>query len=284
MKIDMEIKPNRSSTIEERKFYPFTAKYSSSCYLNNGAIPTAVKREEDYSKAGGGSRSNYFRPRSLTVTVAAAALDSHKILDEANKNKTSENDFLFAFQKNGVTGILSWTTNRMFPFLSGVVLSLNFLIFWAVPVAGMGSLYKHTPLKRYLRPIYYFLENHSAVRNFASCYVYENPQHAVFFVMLVLLCSSAFISAGVMFYTQLSTGALPVWLVAAYYCCWVGIGGSMMGTAYGFSHKEGHNRGMYKKWIRTSVGNLVENWIGMMFGNVPYNFSTSHGFIHHRLD
>lgn len=240
MKIDMEIKPNRSSTIEERKCYPPTAKYSSSYYLKNGATPTAVKRKEDACKADAGGRSNNCRPRSLTVTVAAAALDSDKTLDEnqANKNKNSENDFMFAYQKNGVTGILSWTTNRMFPFLSGVVLSLNFLIFWAVPVAGMGSLYKHTPLKRFLRPIYSFLENHSAVRNFASYYVYENPQHSVFFVMLVLLCSSAFISAGVMFYTQLSTGTLPVWLVAAYYCSWVGIGGSMMGTAYGFSHKE----------------------------------------------
>ena len=86
-----------------------------------------------------------------------------------------------------------------------------------------------------------------------------------------------------------------------------------MGTAYGLSHKEvhgvtvdgnlllqssfddnspvilravsqGHNRGMYKKWIRNSVGNFVENWIGVMFGNVPNNFTTSHVFVHHLLD
>lgn len=202
------------------KFYTPTAKYNRSNHLKNGAIS---------------------KPRSPTVTVfATAALDKDSILtvNQTNKPKNSENDFLCAFQKNGVTGLVSWTRNRMIPFLSGVTLSLNFLIFWAVPVAGMGSLYKFTPLKRYLQPIYFFLENHSAIRSFASLYVYENPQHADFFIMLVFLCASTFISAGVMFYTQLSTGALPAWLIAAYYCSWVGIGGSMMGTAYGLSHKE----------------------------------------------
>lgn len=29
---------------------------------------------------------------------------------------------------------------------------------------------------------------------------------------------------------------------------------------------------------------MFENWLGSFFGNVPYNFSTSHVFIHHRLD
>jgi hypothetical protein len=41
---------------------------------------------------------------------------------------------------------------------------------------------------------------------------------------------------------------------------------------------------MYKKWIRDSVGHVFENILGPMFGNVPWNFTTSHVFIHHRLD
>ena len=57
-----------------------------------------------------------------------------------------------------------------------------------------------------------------------------------------------------------------------------------MGGAYTMAHKEGHNHGLYKKWIRNSVGNVFENVLGVFFGNVPYNFSTSHVFIHHRLD
>jgi len=58
----------------------------------------------------------------------------------------------------------------------------------------------------------------------------------------------------------------------------------MMGAAYAMAHKEGHNRMLYKPWIRNSVGNLFENWIGIFYGNVPYNFSTSHIAIHHRLN
>lgn len=41
---------------------------------------------------------------------------------------------------------------------------------------------------------------------------------------------------------------------------------------------------MYKKWIRNNVGHFFENWLGMFFGNIPHNFTTSHVFIHHRLD
>jgi hypothetical protein len=47
---------------------------------------------------------------------------------------------------------------------------------------------------------------------------------------------------------------------------------------------QGHNRNLYKKWIKNSVGNFTENVIGIFFGNVPWNFTTSHVFIHHRLD
>lgn len=47
---------------------------------------------------------------------------------------------------------------------------------------------------------------------------------------------------------------------------------------------KGHNHSLYKKWIRSNVGHFFENWLGMFFGNIPHNFSTSHVFIHHRLD
>lgn len=41
---------------------------------------------------------------------------------------------------------------------------------------------------------------------------------------------------------------------------------------------------MYKKPIRETVGNIFENVLGVFYGNVPWNFTTSHVFIHHRLD
>jgi hypothetical protein len=47
---------------------------------------------------------------------------------------------------------------------------------------------------------------------------------------------------------------------------------------------QGHNRSLYKKWIRNTVGNIFENVLGPIYGNVPWNFTTSHVFIHHRLD
>jgi len=58
----------------------------------------------------------------------------------------------------------------------------------------------------------------------------------------------------------------------------------MMGGAYALAHKEGHNHTLYKKWIRDTVGHPFENILGVLVGNVPWNFTTSHIFIHHRLD
>ena len=55
-----------------------------------------------------------------------------------------------------------------------------------------------------------------------------------------------------------------------------------MGAAYSFAHKEGHNPMIYQRWIRRSVGNVFENWIGCLFGNIPYNFTTSHMHLHHK--
>ena len=231
--------------MKKERNYPATSS-SSNNNLNNsddGATSTDSENSEVEEEISSTTKKVTTSSRFADVAIAAATLpgDSSTLdLNQKNKNNSSENDFLHVYRKNGVNGILSWARNRMIPFLSGVTLSVNFLIFWAIPVAGMGSLYKHTPLKRFLQPIYYYFENHSAVRSFASSYVYENPQHADFFVMLILLLMSSFISAGAMFYVQLQTGTLPVWLIAAYYCSWVGIGGSMMGTAYGLSHKEVH--------------------------------------------
>ena len=47
---------------------------------------------------------------------------------------------------------------------------------------------------------------------------------------------------------------------------------------------QGHNHSLYKKWIRNNIGHFFENLLGMFFGNIPNNFTTSHVFIHHRLD
>jgi hypothetical protein len=58
----------------------------------------------------------------------------------------------------------------------------------------------------------------------------------------------------------------------------------MMGAAYSLAHREGHTRTLYQRWIRESVGNICENWLGLFYGNIPYNFTTSHIQIHHKTN
>eukprot|EP00128_Syssomonas_multiformis_P014908 Colp12_sorted_trinity150504_noHs@34111 len=174
--------------------------------------------------------------------------------------------------------------NKTLPFISGTVMTVNFVIFWAIPIMGMGQLYKAL-LKPFLNPLYVKMEQSKILRSFAATYLYTKPEHADFFAMSLLATLNCSITIPFMFYWQFKYGSLPYWLIYAYYCSWVGIGGSMMGAAYGLAHKEGHYFGLYKKHIRDSfVGHFFENWLGIFFGNVPWNFTTSHNLIHHRLD
>lgn len=127
--------------------------------------------------------------------------------------------------------------NRTIPLICGAAMSINFIIFWAIPIMGMGSLYKSC-LKKILQPMYLHLEGNDTFRSFASKYIYSKPEHADYFAMSVLTIISCLISIPTMFYWQLKYGYLPLWLIGAYYCSWVGLGGSIMGTAYSLAHKE----------------------------------------------
>jgi len=162
-------------------------------------------------------------------------------------------------------------------------MSLNFVIFWALPIMGMGSIYKFG-LKWLLQPIYLMLEQNAVLRSFASSYIYTKPEHADFFVMSCAVLLHSVIGLSIVFTWQLVYGHLPMWLIFSYYCSWVGIGGNIMGAAYSLAHKEGHFYGLYRKWLRSYVGHIFENWVGVFFGSVPWNFTTSHIYIHHRLD
>jgi len=165
----------------------------------------------------------------------------------------------------------------------GMLLFLNFALCWAVPIAGMGQAF-HLGLKHLFTPPYDWLDRSPTFRAFATKYIYSKPQYADFAASAawtLLSVSSCF--AG-MIYWQLKHGSLPLWLCFAYNCTWVGCGGRVMGAAYTFAHKEGHNAMIYQRWIRKSVGNIFENWVGVLFGNVPWNFTTSHMHLHHALD
>mmetsp|Transcript_23917 Transcript_23917/g.64740 ORF Transcript_23917/g.64740 Transcript_23917/m.64740 type:complete len:416 (-) Transcript_23917:427-1674(-) len=168
-------------------------------------------------------------------------------------------------------------------YLLGVVLSLNFVFYWAVPVAGMGMIYKYA-LSVVGRPLFNFIDTRPTLREFAAKYIYEKEKYNDFFLMSLWSAASILSMFGLVTYWQLKHGSLPWWLIFAYYCMWVGLGGRSMGTAYTMAHKEGHNIMIYQKWWRRAIGNLFENRLGVLYGNVPYNFQTSHVHIHHKLD
>ena len=129
------------------------------------------------------------------------------------------------------------SANRVLPFLFGLAMSINFAICWAIPIMGMGGLW-NSFIKQYLLPIITFLDSSTTLRSFAKEYVYTKPEHSDFFLTSALIIINCIISLGTVFYWQLSTGSLPYWLIFAYYCSWVGIGGRTMGGAYALAHKE----------------------------------------------
>lgn len=130
------------------------------------------------------------------------------------------------------------TTLRMIiPLLGGIFMTINFTMFWAVPIMGMGLVWKHA-LKKYLQPVYDYIDQHPKLRSFAVKNIYSKPQHADYFAISLLIILNTILSVGTLFYWQLSTGSLPFWLIALYYCSWVGVGGRMMGAAYTLAHRE----------------------------------------------
>jgi len=167
----------------------------------------------------------------------------------------------------------------------GFLLTINFAIFWALPIVIQGQAYK-LGLNRVLNPIYDVIDRSSALRRFATRFIYAKPVHADYFARALLLVLSTVLALGLVFYWQIAHGSLPIWLILLYYFAWVGFGGRIMGAAYTFAHREGHRPGgrLYRSWIGNTVGNFFENWLGCFYGNVPYNFSTSHNLLHHSLN
>lgn len=166
---------------------------------------------------------------------------------------------------------------------TGVVLTVNFLMFWAVPIFGQGQAWKKL-LRRFFRPIYQWIDSNKTVRAFASKFIYTRPIHADFFVNAVMILIAWGLPFLYVLNQQITYGTLSWKQIYFYYIAWVGFGGRVMGGAYTFAHKEGHNGSLYKPWFYNVFGNLFENVIGSFFGNVPYNFTTSHIYLHHRLN
>jgi len=168
-------------------------------------------------------------------------------------------------------------------YVVGYIVAIDFALFWAVPMVGQGALYKQTPLVRHLRPFFYKIDRHPLVRRIGSMF-YAKEKHADYFLTQFLFVANFACLFVFVTYWQLTHKCLPWWLIFLYNCGWVGLGGRNMGAAYSLAHREGHNPSFYKPWIRNTIGNMFENWIGLVYGNVPYNFSTTHISLHHRLN
>ena len=167
----------------------------------------------------------------------------------------------------------------------GFLLTVNFLVFWSGPVFLQGWTY-NSFLHRFIRPIYDLIDKSPRLRKFAFRNIYCEQHLVDYFATAIFFLAGLLVSLVVVFSWQIYFGALPWWLIAAYYFAWVGFGGRGMGAAYTFAHREGHAAGgrLYRPWIRKYIGNFFENWVGFFYGNVPYNFSTTHVLLHHRLN
>lgn len=150
----------------------------------------------------------------------------------------------------------------------GLLLIANFLLVWAVPLFLQGIIFHQTFVGAICRSAYEFLS--PGMNHFLRC-VYRNSKHTEYGCTAVLVLLSTI--CNFLFYTNGRISAFT------YTLGWVGIGGRCMGGAYTFAHKEAHNPLLYKYKI-----NVFENWVGLLYGNVPNNFSTSHIYIHHALD
>lgn len=167
----------------------------------------------------------------------------------------------------------------------GFILTLNYLVLWLPPIFLQGWAY-NSFLHRFFRPVYDLADKSARLRSFAFRYIYRAQYLVDYFASAVFFLVGFLASLTLVFYWQIAFGVLPWWLIAVYYFCWVGFGGRSMGIAYSFAHREGHaaGEGLYRPWIRKSTGNIFGNWVGNFYGNVPYNFSTAHILLHHRLN
>lgn len=183
----------------------------------------------------------------------------------------------FYFQAHTV----SWDTRVRY--IIGFLLTINFLVVWAVPILFLGTIYKQC-LVAHLLPVFEYVDRMPALRRFAQEYIYESPRNVDFFATQLLFVVQFSGAMALVWYWQLAYGTLPWWLIGVYVSSFVGLGARGMGAIYALSHKEAHNPKLYKPWIRNTVGNLFENWLGIFNGSVPYNFTTTHISLHHRLD
>jgi len=167
----------------------------------------------------------------------------------------------------------------------GLAVFLNFVVFWAVPIGLQGQGWRLNITKR-LHPIYTALDNNKWLRSIANTYVYNKEVYSDFFAISCGLAVNTFVTIAVVLYQQIKYDTVPLWMVYAYYFMWVGLGGRGMGGVYTLTHKEGHHRNgnLYKGYIAKTFGNFWENWMGFFHGNVPFLFSTSHIYLHHRLN
>lgn len=70
-----------------------------------------------------------------------------------------------------------------FQLVVGIALTVNFVIFWAIPIFGQGQSFRHG-LKYIFRPFYRLVDESSVMRRFAAKYIYAQPR----LVKCVVLC------------------------------------------------------------------------------------------------
>lgn len=96
-------------------------------------------------------------------------------------------------------------------YLTGVLLTVNFMLFWATPIALQGVIWKNV-FKPFLQPVYDAMDSSKSLRQFATDYIYAQPRYADYFATTLLLLATSFVSIGGVLYIQV--GGFPIGLEA----------------------------------------------------------------------
>ncbi len=294
---------NKSSSIQQQKSTRLRSKSSSSSILNfmnmlrrisndHGApsscsTTTTTTSSSTISSLSSSSRRrkkrNYHRmnfiSKLVTPCLLLALFYSGFISSILSLNIVTCIGVVFSILWLPTSAGLEKRVNYAFGFL----LFTNWFVFWMIPIVVQGAAFKLGLQSTILKPLYDILDKSTWARTFASRYVYKKSKYTDFFATQVFFILSTCSSLALIMYYHQTQSSLPFYVIMMYNFAWIGPGGRSMGAAYSIAHKEGHFD-IYNKSLKSVFGNLFENVLGVFYGSVPCNFTTTHISIHHRLD
>lgn len=116
-------------------------------------------------------------PLSFPLRMQTAMGGSNKGGDVAAESKSASSTTATTTRSEEWGANFPWVVR----FGTGVLLTVNFVMFWAVPIFGQGQIWKLF-LSKLGTPIYNYLERHPKIREIGQRF-YRKPQHAGFWML-----------------------------------------------------------------------------------------------------